>query len=135
MRNTAIFLLGLLLLACQNPTTSNSSNYGASGTSSSTTSSGMTTQSTNSGPPYTVTYKNTTVNTTGNVPVDSATYQTGATVVVKGNTGNLSWPPYNLVSWNTQDNGGFYGGGGGTSYALGSTLTISGNVVLYGTWQ
>ena len=139
MRSTAIFLLGLVLLACENPTESNSSNYGGSGyggsgTGNSTTSSGMTNPSTNSGPPYTVTYKNTTVNTTGSVPVDSATYQTGTSVTVKGNTGNLSWPPYTFIGWNTLDNGSL-GGGGGTSYAPGSTLTIAGNVVLYGTWQ
>ena len=44
-----------------------------------------------SGPPYTVTYKNTTVNTTGTVPVDPTQYAAGATVTVMGNTGNLAW--------------------------------------------
>jgi hypothetical protein len=87
------------------------------------------------GPPYTVTYKNTTVNTTGSVPVDSTQYAAGATVTVMGNTGMLSWPPFTFVGWNTQDNGGALGGGGGSAYAPGSSFVINSNVTLYGTWQ
>ena len=90
---------------------------------------------TGGGPPYTVTYKNTTVNTTGSVPVDPTQYAAGATVTVMGNTGNLSWPPFIFVGWNTQDNGGSLGGGGGTAYAPNATFTVNSNVTLYGTWQ
>ena len=88
-----------------------------------------------SGPPFRVTYYNTTVNTTGSVPVDSTLYPSGATVTVLGNTGGLSWPPFTFKGWNTKDNGGFYGGGGGTFYAPLAQFTITSNVNLYGTWQ
>jgi len=88
-----------------------------------------------SGPPYTVTYRNTTANTTGSVPVDSAQYASGATVIVKGNTGSLSWPGFTFTGWDTADYGGDGGGGGGTFYAPGATFIITTNVVLYGTWN
>jgi hypothetical protein len=87
------------------------------------------------GPPYTVTYANTTVNTTGGVPVDSTLYASGSTVTVLGNTGNLSWPPFVFVGWDSADLGGDGGGGGGTFYAPGATFTITSNVVLFGTWN
>jgi hypothetical protein len=80
-----------------------------------------------------VTYKNTTVNTTGTVPAEMQ-YNDGDTVTVAGNTGNLSWPPFVWTAWNTQDNGGELGGGGGTDYAPGDTFVIHSNVVLYGRW-
>ena len=113
MKTMGLVLVTLLLAACQNPAGSNSG-----------------------GPPYTVTYRNTTVNTTGTVPVDNTVYQPGDTVTVKGNTGNLSWPGFTLIGWNTQDNGGIDGGGGGSQYPLtGGSFTINSNVTLYGTWQ
>jgi len=88
-----------------------------------------------SGPPYTVTYVNTTIATSGTVPVDSTKYAAGATVTVMGNTGNLSWgSTYTFKGWNTLDYGTDGGGGGGTFYAPGATFTINSNVVLYGQW-
>jgi hypothetical protein len=86
------------------------------------------------GPPYTVTYANTTVATTGSVPVDSTQYAAGSTVTVMGNTGPLVWLGFAFVGWNTKDNGGVDGGGGGTFYVPGATFTINSNVTLYGTW-
>ena len=84
---------------------------------------------------YSVTYVITTVNTTGSVPMDSTKYTSGATVTVLGNTGPLSWPGFTFIGWNTKDNGGLDGGGGGTEYAPGDTFTITSNVTLYGTWH
>ncbi len=114
-----IFILAALLVAslssCANSMTSSA---GAGG-----------------GPPYTVTYANTTPGTTGSVPVDSTQYAAGATVTVMGNTGMLSWPGFTFLGWNTQNNGGIDGGGGGTSYAPEAIFTINSNVTLYGTWQ
>jgi hypothetical protein len=89
-----------------------------------------------SGPPFKVTYYNTKVNTTGSVPVDSTLYPSGATVTVMGNSGNLYWgTSFTFIGWNTKDNGGLYGGGGGTFYAPLAQFTITSNVNLYGTWQ
>ncbi len=90
---------------------------------------------TNPGPPYTVTYKNTTVNTTGTPPTDPTQYAAGATVTVMGNTGNLTWTGFTFLGWNTMDNGGIDGGGGGTFYAPAATFTINSNVTLYGQWM
>jgi len=87
------------------------------------------------GPPYMVTYRNTTANTTGSVPVDFTQYASGATVTVKGNTGNLSWPGFTFTGWDTADLSSDGGGGRGTFYAPGATFTITSNVVLYGTWN
>ena len=86
------------------------------------------------GPPYTVSYVNTTVYTTGSPPVDGTQYAAGAMVTVLG-AGSLAWLPYHLINWNTQNNGGFYGGGGGTTYAFGDSFAINSNVTLYGHWQ
>lgn len=123
MRTVLVIIAGLALLACQNPAYPNSgTSYGNSqGTPS-------------GGPPYSVTYRNTTVSTTGTVPVDAASYPAGATVTVLGNTGNLSWPPFTWIGWNTRDNNTNGGGGGGTEYPAGGTFIIQSNVVLYGTW-
>jgi hypothetical protein len=87
------------------------------------------------GPPFTVTYANTTVNTTGAVPVDSTLYASGATVTVLPNSGGLSWPPFVFVGWDTGDSASDGGGGGGTFYAPGATFMINSNVILYGTWN
>ena len=111
MKSISMVVLGLVLMACQSPESSQSS-----------------------GPPYKVTYRNTTVSTTGTVPVDTTVYQPGDTVTVLGNTGHLSWPPFTFDSWNTKNNGGTLGGGGGTRYREGDTFVIHANVVLYGTW-
>jgi hypothetical protein len=121
-------LLSLVVLAfatsCANPT---NSPYGSTNNNTSTNSS-------KGGPPYTVTYANTTVNTTGTAPQDASSYPSGATVTVMGNTGKLSWPPFAFQGWDTADMASDGGGGGGTFYAPGATFTITSNVTLYGTW-
>ena len=70
----------------------------------------------------------------GGVPVDSTKYAAGATVTVLGNTGTLSWPGFTFTGWNTLDNGGLDGGGGGTFYSPGTTFVINSTMTLYGTW-
>ena len=87
------------------------------------------------GPPFTVQYGNTTSGTTGTVPVDSKKYDDGATVTVMGNSGNLSWPGWTFVGWNTRNSGGANGGGGGDLYAPGATFVIHSHVVLHGQWD
>jgi len=120
VRSTSVGIvvsLGFLIIACSGPS------YSSSGSSY--------------GPPYTVTYQNTTVNTTGGTPTDSTQYASGTTVTVLGNvaTSPLVWTGFTFVGWNTMDNGGIDGGGGGTLYLPGSTFIITSNVTLYGTWH
>jgi len=101
-------LLALALTACSLPI---GSSYGNSN--------GKTSQpGPSAGPPYTVTYMNTTVNTTGLPPSDGTQYAAGATVTVLGNSGKLSWPPFVFVGWNTQDNGGLLCAGGDLHHKL-----------------
>ncbi len=76
---------------------------------------------------YTVTYDGNT-NTSGDVPTDTAPRTSGATVTVLGNTGSLLKTGFNFAGWNTQANGT------GTSYAQGSTFTITANMTLYARW-
>ena len=77
---------------------------------------------------YAVTYDG-NGNTSGSAPADSNNYVKGQTVVVLGNSGNLSKSGYMFSAWNTQANGK------GTSYSQGNTLTMgTTNVVLYAAW-
>ncbi len=77
---------------------------------------------------YTVTY-NGNGNTGGSVPVDTNTYEEGATVTVLGNTGSLVKTGYTFTGWNTAANGS------GTSYTAGQTFAMgSSNVTLYAQW-
>jgi 6-phosphogluconolactonase (cycloisomerase 2 family) len=77
---------------------------------------------------YTVTY-NGNANTGGSVPVDSSTYQQGASVTVLGNTGSLVKTGSSFTNWNTVSNGT------GTAYTQGQTLTMgTANVTLYAQW-
>ena len=79
-------------------------------------------------PTYTVTY-NGNGKTSGSVPTDaSSPYSSGATVTVKGNTGNLAKTGCTFGGWMTNQYGG------GTTYAPGETFTISGNTTLYAKW-
>jgi hypothetical protein len=71
----------------------------------------------------------------GTVPVDpSSPYQSGATVTVLGNTGDLSrindgGTSYRLTSWNTKADGS------GSDQAEGSTFIMgASNVILYAQW-
>jgi len=59
----------------------------------------------------------------GNVPIDSNNYQTGATVSVLGNTGNLARTGYTFAGWNTAQDGS------GKTYNIGSSFQYSGNAV------
>ncbi len=79
-------------------------------------------------PTNTVTYDG-NGNTGGTVPVDSNTYQQGATVTVSGNTGNLTNTGFLLAGWMTKQDGT------GTSYAVGATFKMgTSNVTLYAVW-
>jgi uncharacterized repeat protein (TIGR02543 family) len=67
--------------------------------------------------------------TSGSVPTDATSYTSGATVTVKGNSGNLAKTGYTFAGWNTKADGT------GTTYAAGTgTFTISSNTTLYAKW-
>ncbi|TDF95444.1 InlB B-repeat-containing protein [Paenibacillus piri] len=77
---------------------------------------------------YTVTYNGNDA-ATGNVPIDSHAYETGTTVTVLDNTGNLAKPGYTFAGWNTQSDGK------GISYAAGTAFPMgAANVTLYAKW-
>lgn len=77
---------------------------------------------------YTVTYDANGA-TSGTAPTDSnSPYNSGSTVTVLGNTGNLAKTGYTFNGWNTQANGN------GTHYAAGATFTISADTTLYAEW-
>ncbi len=68
--------------------------------------------------------------TSGSVPVDPATYATGATVTAKANSGGLARTGYSFAGWNTATNGS------GTTYAAGTGTFAMGSaeVALYARW-
>ncbi|HEY9159618.1 MAG TPA: InlB B-repeat-containing protein [Desulfomonilia bacterium] len=77
---------------------------------------------------YTVTYAG-NGNTGGNVPVDEAGYEQGASVMVLGNTNNLVKTGYTFIGWCLQANGS------GTSYTPGQIFIMgAANVTLYAKW-
>lgn len=79
-------------------------------------------------PTYTVTYDG-NEKIGGNVPTDSNTYQQGAEVTVKNNTGSLEKTGYTFDGWNTKADGS------GTDRAVSSTFTMgASNVTLYAQW-
>jgi hypothetical protein len=81
-----------------------------------------------SSPTYTVTYDG-NGNTGGTVPVDANSYQTAASVTVKGNTGLLEKTGATFTGWNTAVDGS------GTALAVGATFPVeSTNVTLYAQW-
>ena len=81
------------------------------------------------GAPLSVTY-NGQSNTSGSVPVDSATYLRSGSVVVLGNTGTLARTGYTWGGWTVNSNGS------GTVYSGGETYTLSStNLVLYAKWN
>jgi len=67
--------------------------------------------------------------TSGTVPTDATDYESGQTVTVLGNTGDLVRTGYNFGGWNTQADGL------GTDYAPGATFTITSLVILYAKWE
>lgn len=82
-----------------------------------------------SSPTHTVTYSG-NGNTGGSAPTDDQSYQSGATVTVKDNTGNLIKTGYIFAGWNTSADGS------GTSYNPAATFAIGPeNTTLYAKWQ
>lgn len=81
---------------------------------------------------YTVTY-NGNSNTGGSVPTDSANYNIGGSVTVKGNTGNLARTGYSFNGW-TDDSGNtgtlYLPGTANTTYTVGSS-----NITFYAKWS
>ncbi len=75
---------------------------------------------------YTVTYNGTT-KTSGDVPTDSNSYNSGATVTVLG-PGNLAKTDYKFNGWNTAADGT------GTGYDEDDTFSITSNTTLYAQW-
>ena len=68
--------------------------------------------------------------TGGSVPTDNIAYSSGATVTVKGNTGDLVRAGYTFGGWNTQADGN------GTNYTAGTgTFSITANTTLYAKWN
>ncbi|MEI6604597.1 MAG: leucine-rich repeat protein [Verrucomicrobiota bacterium] len=81
--------------------------------------------------PHSVTYDS-NASSSGSVPVDSATYATGTSVIVKANTGALTKTGFTFTGWNTAADGS------GTSYAAsGSAILTMGtaNVILFAKWE
>jgi len=77
---------------------------------------------------FTVTY-NGNASTTGTIPTDEGKYETGSSVTVKTNTGNLIKTGFTFAGWNTAADGS------GTAYAVGSTFAMgTGNVTLFARW-
>ncbi|MBN2899655.1 MAG: InlB B-repeat-containing protein, partial [Clostridia bacterium] len=66
--------------------------------------------------------------TGGNVPTDSTQYAYGDTVTVAINSGGLYKTGYVFFSWNTAADGS------GSRYIQASSLSITGNVMLYAEW-
>lgn len=80
------------------------------------------------GSTYTVTYNGNGA-TSGSVPTDiNSPYDSGATVTVLGNTGDLAKTGHDWTCWNTVSDGS------GTDYSAGNTFTISANTTLYAKW-
>jgi uncharacterized repeat protein (TIGR02543 family) len=78
---------------------------------------------------YTVIY-NGNGNTSGEAPADpNSPYNSGATVTVLGNTGQLVKTGYSFAGWNTAADGS------GTTYQPNDTFAITADVVLYALWM
>ncbi|MCR4562163.1 MAG: InlB B-repeat-containing protein [Bacilli bacterium] len=77
---------------------------------------------------YTVTYNSNGAGS-GQVPVDSTKYVTGASATVLGNTGSMAKSGYNFAGWNTANDGS------GTPYSAGSSITMNADVTLYAVWE
>ena len=128
--DNAIGSVALTGTTAVNPTTSTTYTLTATNTAGSVTATTTITVSS----ALTITY-NGNGNTAGTVPVDlSSPYQSGATVTVLGNTGDLirindGGTSYYFTGWNTKADGS------GADQAEGSTFTIgASNVTLYAQW-
>jgi uncharacterized repeat protein (TIGR02543 family) len=78
-------------------------------------------------PTFTVTYYGND-STSGTVPQDGNLYLSGASVIVRSNSGILAKTGCAFAGWNTNANAT------GTSYSPGDAFTITGNVTLYAHW-
>jgi uncharacterized repeat protein (TIGR02543 family) len=80
-------------------------------------------------PTYTVTYDG-NLNTSGNAPTDTNTYEQAATITVLGNTGSLAKTGSTFVGWCINADGS------GTSYTAGQTFAMgTSDVTLYAKWS
>jgi uncharacterized repeat protein (TIGR02543 family) len=80
-------------------------------------------------PTYTVTY-NLNNAAWGTVPSDANTYEEGAPVTLKTNSGNLGRNGYTFKGWNTRADGT------GAAYPAGGVMTMPGaNTILYADWN
>jgi uncharacterized repeat protein (TIGR02543 family) len=80
-------------------------------------------------PTYTVTYDG-NGSTSGTVPIDTTNYETGESVTVLDNTGNLAKTGYSYTGWNTNADGT------GETYSFGEEFNMgSANVTLYARWS
>ena len=78
---------------------------------------------------YSVTYDSNGA-TSGTVPTDNTAYESGDTVTVASNSGNLEKTGFTFGGWNTLADGS------GTNYASGSgTFNISADTTLYAKWN
>jgi hypothetical protein len=78
---------------------------------------------------YTVTYEG-NGNSGGHVPIDGTRYETGETVVVLGNLGNLAKSGFAFTGWNTLVDGN------GTTYLPWQEFAMGGaNVTLFAMWS
>jgi len=78
---------------------------------------------------YTITYAG-NGNDSGTPPKDTASYESGATVTLKSNSGSLALTGYSFGGWNEKEDGS-----GSVTYQPGDTFTMSAaNVNLYAVW-
>ena len=104
--------------------------YTISGGSSSNSSSSSSSSSSFAPVTYTVTYHDTN-KTSGTVPTDSTAYESGQSVTVAGNTGNLERTGYTWSGWsvNQDGSGTAYGPNYTTTYQVGTS-----NINFYPIW-
>jgi uncharacterized protein (TIGR02145 family)/uncharacterized repeat protein (TIGR02543 family) len=68
-------------------------------------------------------------NTSGTVPLDTAKYTTGSTIIIRSNTGVLTKPGATFAGWNTLADGT------GTNYSADANLLMgNANIVLFARW-
>lgn len=79
-------------------------------------------------PTYSISYDG-NENTGGTPPVENDRYREGATVHVKGNSGNLSRSGYKFDGWNTARDGSGERYGDGSTFQMGNT-----DITLYAQW-
>ncbi|NLD92804.1 MAG: InlB B-repeat-containing protein [Fibrobacter sp.] len=78
---------------------------------------------------FTITY-NGNEKSSGVIPTDTGKYETGASVIVKDNTGNFTKTGFTFAGWNTAADGS------GTAHAATTTFIMpAANVVLYAQWK